>query len=390
MKAKRASLIFIICYITYAGIYMARMNLSIAAPALKELSVLTTAQLGILGSVFSIVYATGRLCSGWIADRVKPWIMVCSGLTLCAASNLLCGLLPPFTAFAVLWGCNAMAQSMLWGSILRILATVFPPQTAKKCASYMGSAVAVGNIMGILLTSAVIEKFGLRWAFQLPGAFTLIMAVCILLSTKHIDPARVDRGEATGNPLRHKGLKSMLFPAVAHGVMKDNISLWMAVYVMDTFFLDLEQSAVYVLLIPILGFTGSMMAPRFYNLCKNNEYLLGSVCFLLCIVLALPLIFLSLPAWLAVVCLGLLYMAVITINACMLAFFPMQFAASNQVASVSGIMDFASYLGTAVSAVIYGRIIDTYGYNAMFGSWVVLSLLALALLRRLLTNKLKK
>ena len=387
MKVKRENIIFAFCYIAYISIYVARLNLSIAAPALKELSVLTTAQIGLLGSIFSVVYAAGRLCSGWVADRTKPWIMGSLGLVLCAVSNLLCGLLPPFNAFVLLWGCNALAQSMLWGPILRILSTVYPPQTAKKLASYMGSAVALGNVVGIMLTSFIIEKIGLNWAFLVPGIFTLIMSLCILLSTKTVNPAQAEETEASGNPLTHKGLQNMLIPAVVHGVMKDNISLWMAVYVMDTFALDLEKSASYILLIPALGFVGRLLAPRFYSLCKDKEYRLSAVCLLLCIFLSVALIFLPLSAWLAVVCLSLLYMAVSTINACMLAFFPMRFAASNQVASVSGIMDFATYLGTGLSAMVYGRIIDNYGYDSMFGSWAVLSLLALVLLRLTLLKK---
>jgi OPA family glycerol-3-phosphate transporter-like MFS transporter len=387
MKVRKENIIFAVCYIAYAGIYVARLNLSIAAPALKELSVLTTAQLGVLGSVFSLVYATGRLCSGWIADRVKPWIMVSLGLVLCAASNLLCGLLPPFAAFVLLWGCNALAQSMLWGPVLRILSAIYPPKTAQKCASYMGSAVAFGNILGILLTSSVIEHLGLNWAFLVPGLFTLLMSLCALLSTKHIRPPRSTEREAAVDLFRHRGLRNMLFPTVVHGVMKDNISLWMAVYVMDTFALDLEHSAAYILLIPTMGFIGRILAPHLQSLLGDNEYRLSAACFALCVVLTATLMFLPLSAWLAVVCLSLLHMAASIINACMLAFFPLRFAASGQVASVSGVMDFASYLGTGLSAAVYGGLIDSYGYSAMFGSWAVLSLLALLLLRATLLKK---
>lgn len=44
----------------------------------------------------------------------------------------------------------------------------------------------------------------------------------------------------------------MLLPAMVHGVMKDNISLWMTVYVMDQFGVDLNASAYFILLIPAL------------------------------------------------------------------------------------------------------------------------------------------
>ena len=84
------------------------------------------------------------------------------------------------------------------------------------------------------------------------------------------------------------------------------------------------------------------------------------------------LIFLAPSPWLAVVYLSLLYMAVSVMNACFLSFFPLQFGREQAVASVSGIMDFATYLGTGISSMVFGILIEGYGYNAMFLSWAVL------------------
>lgn len=378
---KKRTLIFFVCYCAYVSIYIARSNLSMASPSLKTMEVLTTAQIGLMGSIFSVVYACGRLLSGWLSDRLQPWIMVCTGLVLCGISNLVCGSLPVFPAFMLLWGINALAQSMLWGAILRILSLIHEPEVAKRKGSYMGSAVAAGNIAGILLTSAVIEKFGVAWAFLLPGTITLALALAVFCSTKSVNSASSVRTRANSNALASKNLQNMLLPALVHGVMKDNISLWMAVYVLDRFGLQLEDSAAYMLLIPILGFVGRIAAPQLYRFCRNNEYRLISVSFLLCTATALLLTFAPLQAWSAVVCLSLIYMAVSVVNACTLAIFPMRFAESGHVASVSGIMDFATYLGTGLSAMIYGVVIDQYGYGIMFVSWAILSLVASVLLK---------
>ena len=49
---KRRTLhIFLICYLAYVFIYVARLNLSMAAPSLKALAILDTAQIGVLGSM---------------------------------------------------------------------------------------------------------------------------------------------------------------------------------------------------------------------------------------------------------------------------------------------------------------------------------------------------
>ena len=380
---KRSFSIFIICYISYVFIYVSRLNLSMAAPSLKELAVLDTAQIGLLGSVFSVVYAFGRLFSGLIGDRQAPWKMISLGLILCGITNLFVGIFPPFGAILLLWSINAFSQSMLWGAILRILSAIYPENIAKKYASYMSTAVASGNLLGILLNTALINRFGPQWAFLIPGGSTLLISYLVILFTHRVIPAVQACSEnGYSKLLQKKSIQQMLLPAVIHGVMKDNISLWMTVYIMDRFGIDLEQSSYFILLIPTLGFIGRLVAPTLYRITKGHEKPLLLSAFFACLVFSLLLIFLPISAGVSVIYLSLIYMAVSIINVCFLAFFPIQFAAEDLVSSVSGIMDFATYLGTGLSAIVFGLIIDVWGYESMFFSWSLISLLAVFLLIR--------
>ena len=189
---KKRTAIFIICYCAYVSIYVARQNLSLAAPTLKQLEILSTAQIGIIGGVFFVVYACGRLFSSWMSDRLPPYIMIGLGLITCGISNMLCGSLPLFHLFLLLWAMNAVAQSMLWGSILRVLSAIYSAEEAKRKASYMGSAVATGNIMGILVSSLVIQHLGVSWAFIVPGIITVLVAIPLIIYTKPVPFPMVD------------------------------------------------------------------------------------------------------------------------------------------------------------------------------------------------------
>jgi len=379
----RTTRIFLICYAAYLFIYVARLNLSMAAPGLKDAALLSMEQIGMLGSVFSVVYACGRLLSGILSDRYAPWKMISLGLVLCGISNICFGLFPPFGAIMLLWGINAFAQSMLWGSVLRILSTIYPETMAKKRASYMATAVAAGNLVGILLNTGLINRFGLAWAFLIPGGITLILSFLVAVHTCRVDPpvtARAEHGFV--RLLKKPDVRRMLLPALFHGVLKDNISLWMTVYIMDSFGVDLEQSSGYVLLIPAVGFLARILAPELYRLAGERDKPLLVWGFAASAGGALLLIFHASNAWLAIVYLSLIYIAVSVMNGCFLSFFPLRFAGEGYVASVSGIMDFATYLGTGISSVAFGILIERYGYGAMFASWGVLCLLGLLLLRK--------
>ena len=380
---KPTSRIFSVCYLAYLFIYVARLNLSMAAPGLKDLQILSMEQIGLLGSAFSVVYACGRLLSGILSDRVAPWKMISTGLLLCGISNLCFGAFPPFAAILLLWSVNALAQSMLWGSILRILSAIYPEAVAKKRASYMATTVASGNLVGILLNSELISRFGLSWAFAVPGGITLAISLLVACNTHHIQPAvQQTKKIPFGVLLKNASLRHMMLPALIHGVLKDNISLWMTVYIMDCFGVDLQQSSCYILLIPVLGFAARMLAPELYRMAGERERPVLAWGFGACIGGSLMLIFLASTTWLAVGYLSLIYMAVSVMNACFLSFFPLQFAREGTVASVSGIMDFATYLGTGLSSMVFGMLIEGYGYRAMFLSWALLCGIGLLLQRR--------
>ena len=70
--SKRNDRIFFLFYFGYMAIYIARLNLSMASPAMLQDGILTEVQLGFIGSAFSVVYSCGRLFNGILGDRLAP------------------------------------------------------------------------------------------------------------------------------------------------------------------------------------------------------------------------------------------------------------------------------------------------------------------------------
>ncbi|MCQ2433234.1 MAG: hypothetical protein MJ175_11580, partial [Clostridia bacterium] len=54
------------------------------------------------------------------------------------------------------------------------------------------------------------------------------------------------------------------------------------------------------------------------------------------------------------------------------------------VSSVSGIMDFATYLGAGIGSAVYGWSITKFGYEPMYASWAIFSVLSIFLMRTLI------
>ena len=385
METKRInkSVIFWLLFLSYVTIYMARLNLSMASPALRESGVLNAAQLGFIGSAFSVIYSCGRLFNGILGDRLAPKVMILTGLVFTGIANLTIGFLPPYGVLLVLWSINAFAQSMLWSSLIRTVSSLYDKKQAGDRVSILVSSVSVGNILGILVTPLMITHLGLRFAFIVPGVLTILAAMAVLYI---VPAASKEGGKAQAFPwktlLTDKKVRGILLPAMFHGTMKDNISLFMAIYFADKFFIDLESSAWYVLLIPVVGLVGRLAYPLCYKLSKRRENMISILAFGLSAVLAAVLCLPGGSPLLAAVCLSLIYALVSMINTSFLSMLPLHFAEKGLVASVSGITDFATYLGAGIAAAIYGVWIEggMMGYTFMFVSWAVLSVISIVIL----------
>lgn len=382
MTAKKNRLIFLIVYLAYVSIYIARVNLSMAGPVLISGNVLDTVQLGLLGSVFSTVYAMGRLLNGGLGDKTPPWVMLTVGLAVAGLSNIFIGFLPPFLGIFVLWTTNAYAQSMLWSSVLCVVSAIYDEKSAKSKTSLMVTSVAMGNILAILFNTFLITKFGVRFAFLVPGAITVLLGIAVFFSTHRIKPQtdNTKKHLSMWKLLKDKQTLLMLVPAVMHGVMKENITLWMTVFVVDKYMVDLSTSSYYILLIPVIGFIGRILYPFAYKISGNRENTVSALGFAVCIAASVVLCIEGIGALWAVILLSLIYTAVSVINTSILSIYPLRYLKTGNVASVSGVMDFATYLGGGVASVIYGVVIQSFGYIPMFVSWAVISAVSVIML----------
>ena len=383
MTNNKRRLIFAVIYLAYTAIYIARVNMSIAEPALEELSIVDTVQFGTLTAIFSCVFASGRLINGVIGDKTAPWIMLTIGLSFSGISNLLIGFLPPLAAMCVLWGANAYAQSMLWSSVLCVISGMYSPIDAKRKTSVMVTSTATGNILSILLNTYLIEEFGVKYAFIVPGILTLLLGGAVLLLTRGIkkeENANKSSHISIFKLIRDKEILAMTVPAMMDGVMKENVGFWMAVYVVKQFGTDLKESSYYILLIPIIGFIGRALYTSVFKLCHENENTVSKIAFAVCIASAVLICFSGIGMVASVLCLSVIFAASSMINTSILSIYPLRSAKTGNIASVSGVMDFATYIGGGLASLIYGIVIKRFGFTPMFISFAVVSAISILVL----------
>ena len=405
---------FALSYFAYASIYIARLNLTIASPVMQEQGLLTSTQVGAMGGAFFLCYSAGQLLNGFLGDLFPPGKMVTAGLLLTAFGNILIGFLPPAGVILVLWGINGFAQSMLWGPLLRALAARFPGEKQAETASCLVSSVGVGSVLGILIASAAISFQDVRFAFLLPGFITALAGGAVyfffrvsppsghtdvssdLCFTSRSGACRSIRARLTDAGFsRHRfsalcspRLMILLLPAMFHGVLKDNLNLWAASYFADTYSLPLAELSFYVLAIPVLTLLGRLIYPFLLRLCRGREHTVSILALSITALCLIPLCLEGVAMVPVAVCLSLIAAAISVVNTSFLTVYPTRYTGCGCVSSVVGLMDFATYFGAGISSILYGHLLENNSYPLLFGSWLILTLLAVLFI--IIHNHMKK
>ena len=382
--------LFLIGYLSYCAVYMARLNLTVVAALLQTNGTLNHAQIGIIGSVFSFCYALSKIPNGFMGDRLNTKTVLVTGLVITGFSNLLIGFFLRYETMVVLWGINAFGQSMLWGVLLRSYRAFFDARTYQETVHRLISSVAVGSILGLLLASCCANAFGAAACFFVPGGIALLMAFIVLSFFPGVPGLNKTQSGAsallsvTRDLLHSQRFRSAIVPAMAHGMIKDNLNVWLAVFFSTVYHLDLASLRGFLFFIPLFALLGRLIYPFGCRLVQS-ELGLVKLSFLICAILNALLAFCHFGPYVSLLCMGLDMALVSLINTFLLSSFPSELAqdASDSLAYSASLMDLITYGGAGFGSILFGLSISHFGFSSMFLIWSVVSLLSLCFLPRL-------
>ena len=102
----RHVILFVLCLMYFIA-YIDRVNISVAAPAMRKELGLTPTELGLVFSAFAYPYAGMQIIGGWMSDRFGPRVVLAVLSLLWAMATILTGLswsVASLIAFRVLVG----------------------------------------------------------------------------------------------------------------------------------------------------------------------------------------------------------------------------------------------------------------------------------------------
>ena len=213
--------------------------------------------------------------------------------------------------------------------------------------------------------------------FVIPGLFSLVMAMVVqlfFLDSPGKKQESIALGKAIGAIVHKSEFRQIMFPAMAHGMIKDNINVWLALYFVDCYQTEISGIAGFIFIVPLFALAGRFLYPVFYRLVKN-DYRVTALAFALATAANILLAMGKLNMAGAVLCLGADSALVSVINTFMLSQFP-SVIADDTLSFAASIMDLVTYGGAGMGSVLFGFLIGKYGFQAMFFIWTAVSLVS--------------
>ena len=185
--------VFLGAFLGYAGYYLVRKNLSLAAPGMIAGGLITKAQVGVAMSAVSIAYAFSKFIMGSVSDRSDARKFLTVGLLLSALAMIVTGLIPfsPATKtlnMVIVFGLMLIVgwlSGMGWPPCGRIMAHWFSQNERSFKMSVWNTSHTFGSgTLGLLATAGMsaVVAFGMPAGQNWKGAFILPAVVAILIA----------------------------------------------------------------------------------------------------------------------------------------------------------------------------------------------------------------
>lgn len=136
-------------------------------------------QLGLLGTVFTVVNSLATLPCGILADRLARTKVIVYGILFWSGATFLSGLAPSFHGLLVSRSLVGVGESAYTPASTSIISSVFPPELRARMQGIFHMGMFAGGTVGLALGGIFAGLVGWRTAFFLVGVPGLLLAMLI-------------------------------------------------------------------------------------------------------------------------------------------------------------------------------------------------------------------
>jgi len=165
-------MLFLLCLMYFIA-YIDRVNISVAAPALRHELGLTPIQLGFVFSAFAYPYAGMQIVGGWLSDRFGPRRVLAILSLLWASATIMTGLSWSVASLVVFRLLVGAGEGGAFPTATRAFTFWLPVRERGFAQGVTHSFARLGGAITPPLVLAIVARYGWRQAFYVLGAASL-------------------------------------------------------------------------------------------------------------------------------------------------------------------------------------------------------------------------
>lgn len=393
LNSKNSNKLTALCSAAYFVSYLTRVNFAAVIAAIIAAGDVDKTTAGAVTTIGFITYGVGQLISGKLGDVINPKKLMFVGFILTGLMNLSIPFCPNGGVMCVVWGINGFAQSLMWPPMVKIMKSAMTNERYDKGCVAVSWGSTGATILIYLIAPLIITLTSWRGVFFVNSSAALIMsAVWWLLITK-IEKETGIYYPVSGKDNKEKTTKkkltaSMCLPLLIftmlaiffQGSLRDGVTTWVPTYISEVFKLGSEASILSGVIVPIFSLASIQLASIIYNKMGKKPFKCAGLMFAVVVLSnGILAVFndksIILTIVLCALCVGCMH----GINLILVCMLPAIYADEDNMSTLSGTLNFTTYVGSAASTYGFALLSDAYGWGGTIFSWLAISILGTAM-----------
>ncbi len=384
-----------ICALVYFTSYVTRINYGAVVSEIVRAEGIGKEAASLAVTGLFITYGAGQLISGFLGDRISPKYLMCAGMITASLMNFLLPLNPdPYYMLAV-WCVNGLGQALMWPPIVKLMTGYMSDDDYERSSVKVSWGSSFGTVAVYLASPFFISVWGWKSLFlfcALLGVFGAAVAYAGITSferrfgkipensvkntktEKKQNDAHADNKPAEGFGSFFAVLCAIFAAIVLQGSLRDGVTTWMPSYIGETFSLGTSVSILTGVILPVFSIVSFSLTRALYGKFVHNELLLSGMFFAAAAAASGILsLFSGASPVLSVLCSTLVVGCMHGTNLLLICFVPGKFKSSGNISLVSGALNFATYVGSALSSYGFAALSDAVGWKGTIFAWCAVS-----------------
>ena len=378
------------CVSAYIACYILRNVLSVATPEMIA-SGYTTEYIGIISSVYYVIYAFGQLVNGYVGEMIRAKYMITIGLMVASVCSVLFAFCEAGALGVLLFGIMGFSLSMLRGPIVKTICE----NTGSKIAHMACVFLSFSSFVGPLAASLLSLVAGWQTTFMLSGIIGILFALAAYILLTVFERRGI---VSYGKKAKKKGidvfgvfkLEGFLFYLTVVIICETAyiaIGFWLPTYFTESLGFEPATSGVIVSVMSFIRAFTPFIALFALKLFKENDKLLIRIVYIIASLAMTAALFVASGYFNVIMMLIALIGIGMASTMVWSNYIPNQ-SESGLTSSLNGVLDFTGYAVASVCNLFVSYAVGWFGWNGVVVMWISVAVIG-ALITFIFNNKRK-